>query len=287
MAQPSRIRQHVALFRLNNAVFPVLSVIAAYAVGGGNNNLQIAVAIVVTILANSAMTVWNDIDDMEVDAANGRPYIQSIYRSRDYYNVVLLLVLFIVAAFIIGYFFLPLASVGLLAVTMLLGWMYNSPPLQASRRPIASVLFLSLTGAFFPFLIGLSLGSITVFGLWFAVWWWLSRASLSILKDYKDAQGDMKHKKKTFLLVYGGRRVGQVSILLFFVGTAGVVAQATMIAVQWVVLPTVAIAAFLLFERRGLLLRSASYQQLNTLFQRVAFHQILFDTVVITWLIYS
>lgn len=287
MTQPSHIRRYVALFRLNNAIFPVLSVIAAYLVAGGHDNIQLTAAIVITILANSAMTVWNDIDDREVDAANGRPYMQLIYRSREYNLIVLMVIMLIAAAFIICSVFLPLASVTLLAVTMLVGWIYNSPPFQVSRRPIASILVLSLTGAFFPFLIGLSLGSFTTFGILFALWWWMSRASLSILKDYKDAQGDMKHKKRTFLLVYGGKRVGQVSILLFLVGTAGVLVQATMITAHWVMLLAVATAIFLLLERRRLLQRSASYQQLNALFQRLALYQISFDVVVISWLMYS
>lgn len=281
------IRAYIELARPSNVLLPALAVVAGFLFTGAELNADLWIGLVAFFLLHSAVTIWNDIEDRAIDKLNNVDTIltrsaKAIPQAR---KVVVLLV---VATLVCGVF-LPPSAITWLVVFLVLAWAYNARPLILSRRPISSIVVLGLCYAFVPILLGASLGlGVSSEVVWLAVFWALGRASLSILKDYKDAVGDAKSNKRTFLLVYGNRRVRLVSLILGIVGYVEV-ARITYelvvpASVEWFY-ASVGAALLLLVYGRLVLFRKNSYEQLNRVFHMCLQWQLLCDGVIVAWLI--
>lgn len=279
------ILQFIRLQRLGNAAFPAMSVLVGAVFAGVTDSSAIVLAVGIIIILNSVITFWNDIDDREVDAKNGRPLMKQLYGTKLYKKYVLAAILLSLLALTLSF------ALGYLAVIVTLvsfgvGWLYNAKPLRASHKPISSIVVLSFAGAALPLLLGASLSGSLLHALPLMIAWWCVRASVSILKDYKDASGDALSQKKTFLLVYGAKNVALVSSIVCALGIIGVIGalmlQEKVVYVEAAML--LIVGMLLVYGRRGLFNRRGTYDQFNAIFQKLAYTHILFDALVLVCL---
>jgi len=258
-----------------------LAVVAGYTVVRGNNPWTLLLTVLTLAVAHSLLTIWNDIEDQEVDAYNGITSIARMHGDGLYGGLLWTLLLASILIFLAS-MFLPAPTALLFAGLMILGWMYNSEPIRASRRPVASMIILWLVYGVIPFAIGVSLGKVVWLAVLLGAAWSAGRVSLSLLKDYKDAPGDARSSKKTFLLVYGGKRVARLSILLAAIGYVGCAMACFFHSPRIELLVVVAIAGWLLHERTNLL-HHRQYGQLNDVFHKCLHYQLIFDGMVVVW----
>lgn len=263
-----------------NALLPLIFVyIGAQIAGAGMIDIYIAMAVVV--LVHSGATLLNDAEDIEVDRTND---VQPSKHNRRTLLVIVAVLVFI--AVIVSAVFLPLSTTLYVCSVLLVSWLYDAKPFQLSRRPIASIVALGVCYGSLPMLLGLSLsGGVDSYTFLFALVVGVGRASLSMLKDYKDARGDALHNKRTFLLVYGRTQVRRVSVMLACIGYTGVVAYALLYANGRYV-PIVLLALFgvyLIYERLQLN-PNKSYSALNDKFHFMLHIELLFYIGVAVWL---
>lgn len=273
----------IRLSRLFDAAFPVVSLLVGAAVAGAFYDGRLWLLVVVVIMLNSAAMLWNDLEDREIDADNDRHEVKQL--SAGNRRLLKLYAVGFMAAGVALAMMVGLTALLLCALSIGAIWLYNSGPVQASRRPILSVVTLSGAGAFLPFLLGVSLGGVSLLSIVAGVAWWGGRMSLSVLKDYKDVRGDARHGKKTFLLVFGRRRVAIVSIVSLIAG------YGTVLALVWPGASVMMAAALLIgvvtlaFLRRPLFSGRASYRQLDDKFRMLAQGQLWLDMGILLWLI--
>lgn len=267
------------LARLNNATHPVLAIVAGYFAAQSTDKNSLVLSIVVFVLLHSAVTIWNDIEDEQIDVLNGRRDVVTIRKAGQLnWLWVAVVVLFVLAG--IGIFFLPIPTAVLFGIFFVLGWMYNTKPLQLSRHPWGSIVTMWLTYGVLPFGIGLSFGKPGLSALLLGFGWSLSRLSLSFMKDFKDATGDARSDKKTFLLVYGKTVTTRWSYVLAIIGLTTVAVMTSIILKPIVLLPLLILATWLLFERAKLF-RTATYKGLHHLFYEQTRYQLFFDGFVV------
>lgn len=279
--------QFIRLSRLFDAVFPVVSVLIGAAAIGQFETTNTILLIIIVVIFNSVAMIWNDIEDRTVDADNGRPELE---KSSARALQMLKIYTFVFALIALGISWsIGLVTFTLSIVTLGTIWAYNAKPIQASRRPIASIVILSGAGALLPFFFGISQGDIddmTPTLLFAGTFWWIGRMSLSVLKDYKDAKGDSRHHKKTFLLRFGARRVARFSIASFAVGYTGFIATTHTVDNDPRLLILLVIAFIILvFLRLPLFHPKANYIQLDKTFRTVAQYQLLLDAGIAVWLL--
>ncbi|RYX79007.1 hypothetical protein EON76_04845 [bacterium] len=281
--------QLVRLSRLFDAAYPIVSVLVGAAIVGKLKTADTILLIIAVAIFNSVAMIWNDIEDKKIDADNGRPeLLQSsgsvIHRLQQYTLGFALLGLAIS-------WYVSLTTFVLGIVVLCVIWLYNSKPVQASRRPVLSIIVLSGAGAFMPYLFGVSQinsHTITPVVIMAGMCWWLGRVSLSLLKDYKDARGDALHHKKTFLLRYGARWVARISVASFVLGYGGFIAVVAFTTAHrniWILLVLLGACAALIWLRRPLFAARAGYAQLDTSFRMIAQYQLLLDVGIIVWLV--
>lgn len=284
-----KVRQAVVkilkLGRLENSMLPVAATLAGYLLAGGANKLQLLLSIIVLVLLHSFVTIWNDIADEAGDKHNGITRIGEI-RKLQAYRLLIAIQASILGLSIVICLFLPIQTSLLFGALLLLGWVYNLKPVQASHRPILSIAVLGISYGFIPFWVGVSLGKSSWLALPVATGWTLVRASLSILKDYKDAPGDAAANKRTFLLVYGGKLTAKASFHMAILGYALIVAGVSGQFDRYhgqadLVLGVV--VAWLLFERTKLF-RANEYARLNQIFHDCVLYQLMFDGLVVACL---
>jgi|GEM_PF-2097254 len=276
------------LGRPMNAVLP-LFLVAIGAVCAGvdpRSEWRLPVALAVVVLIHSATTMWNDVEDVAIDKRNH--VVTLLTRGFVTKKIVVRVVIGQLLLAAIGLmFFAPLAW---LAATLLiiLGWAYNVPPLRFSRRPIASIVVLALSYGFLPLLLGASLGHVDGSIVLLGLFWSLSRGSLSILKDYKDAVGDAASNKRTFLLTFGHSQVRRISMIGAAIGNAGVVAilLTDVLRGELILAGITACAALLgIIGWRTRLYVLASYKELNVLFHQCLAIQLGIEGAMVLWLI--
>lgn len=273
----------VRLSRLFDAAFPLVSLFLGAAVAGRLNNHGLFLLVFVAVILNSVAMIWNDIEDRKVDADNGRPELAKsstalLQRLKMY--VLILVGVSLLLAWLVNttVFIFAVATLGII-------WVYNSKPFQVSRRPILSIIVLSGAGAFLPYLFGLSLGSIEIYALAAGIFWWSGRISLSVLKDYKDARGDARHHKKTFLLCYGVHKVALVSVISLLIGYLGFITIVYPVGNTIWILPVLIVAlGIFTYMRRALFNSKATYAQFDNVFRKIAQYQLLLDVGVVFWL---
>ena len=276
------------LARPFNALQPMILFIFGVIVSGGDlQSVQMYVGLVAILLLHSAVTIWNDLSDQVVDKHNNvKTMLTTGYVSeRTLMYVVLGLT---VTGLVLVALFLPWMSVLLAILTIIIGWQYSARPFKASHRPIGSMVFLAISYGAVPLLLGASLGDTTPTVWLFAITWSRARVSLSLLKDYKDAVGDVKVKKRTFLLRFGHRRVVATSILCLVMGYGAVIALTTQVVppVYWVYLIGIGVLCIaLLVVERMRLWKASTYQAQHDLFRESLYIHLAVDGVLTVWLI--
>lgn len=274
------------LARLDNALLPTVALLAGFAAVGARDYRQLALIIVVLILAHSVITIWNDIADQSGDKHNNIARIGDLKRSGTYNAVRLLLYLSVgCIAILLVVFPLNAAAKGLVCLLLLLGWAYNVRPIQASHRPVLSIVLLSLAYGLVPFLLGASFGKFSWLVILLAIAWAVGRGSLSLLKDYKDAPGDAIAVKRTFLLVYGGKLTAKLSFglaLVSYLACIGIVAMLVNHVFTATLLLSI-VAIWLLYERAQLF-KAHRYAKLNQIFHTCVQYQLVFDGLVVVCL---
>jgi 4-hydroxybenzoate polyprenyltransferase len=234
--------------------------------------------IAIVFLLHSAVTIWNDLCDHEVDAKNDRPFIADIRGTQLHRHIVVATVT--IMLFSVGLSLLvSWSATGIVVAALIASWLYNARPYSGSRRPIASILLLSGTSSFVPFVLGYLLGGGLREAILLGVAWWLMRISLSLLKDYKDASGDATTGKRTFLLAYGSSQVRRYSAVTFGIGALALVGLLV------VVLASLAVIVFAAY--RYAVLAPADYSQMHRHFVQLANYQLILEAGLITWLWYS
>lgn len=240
-------------------------------------------SIVCFVLLHSLVTIWNDIRDEAGDRLNGITRLSSLRSRGGLLTLYVCLVISSLAALSFT-LVLPAAVSELLGLFVLLGWLYNDRPVQASHRPVLSLVILALSYGLVPFLLGTGLSGLNWKVIMLAVGWTCVRASLSVLKDYKDAPGDAASGKKTFLLVYGHSRVARTSLVLAAVGYLLCIAATELLNGSVFAGETLMIVAVWLVLERAKLFKLTEYAPLNQLFHSLLTYEIVFDGLVIAWL---
>lgn len=277
----------IRLSRPFDVMYPILSLFIGIALAGQLNNHQVYLLILVVALLNSCAMIWNDIEDKQIDNDNGRNEIISssiklIQRLKAYTLLMILLALIISYSINIYAFLLSM-------ITVLVIWIYNSMPIRASRRPIMSIIILSCAGAFLPYILGLTIDpqKFSWHMLIAGLFWWFARMSLSVLKDYKDAWGDAKNHKKTFLLKYGARWVAKISTACLIIGYGGFILYIPQSTASSLMLAFALILGigFMAYVRFDLFNPKATYSQLANKFRIIAQTQIILELGIFLWLI--
>jgi 4-hydroxybenzoate polyprenyltransferase len=273
---------YIHLSRPYNSLIPILLICVGALLSDADIVLT-AITAVLTLFIHSGINILNDVEDLAIDKSNNNNSAlhTDLIRPQSARSIGYILTL---APIAFAYFALPLTTLLLIVALYVLSTLYNSV-LYLSRRPLASIITLGLCYGGIPYWIGLSLGSgadftAIILGIFFA----LSRASLSILKDYKDASGDALHNKKTFLLVYGRTIVRRASVSLAVIGFIGIITCLMLLTSEPLYLPLIAtLYAVVLVYKRLLLSPNKSYAQLNKLFHSLLRQQLLFDGLLVLW----
>src|SRR3989338_1194043 len=153
-----------------------------------------------------AATTMNDIADRKIDSVNhptskGRPLITGEATERDLYFVHLLAVAIVaVFALLIG-----VKAVIILALSLLVNYIYSLPPFKLSYRTHFAPLILSFAYVFIPYWLGVVVSNSIIQGqeLFFVAGLLLLFFGRIILKDFRDRKGDALYGKPTLLLSYG------------------------------------------------------------------------------------
>ncbi len=265
--------------RIQNATHPLIAALVGYVAVHGNDVAGLCYGLALFVVIHSLVTIWNDIEDKYVDSLNKRSIVATL-QSQGRRHDITALIMILVALGAILCFFVPFSVFLWCLVFGCVGWLYNARPVQASRKPIMSMIMMWLGYGVIPFALGASFGEIhgTVYMLGFG--WSLSRLSLSLLKDFKDAIADAKAHKRTFLLVYGKTLVVRLSLSFLIIGISlMIVAIST--DIEWYELISVVIFASFLLKARSVLLKEQTYYGLNQVFHRCLRYQLVFDGFVL------
>lgn len=275
----------VDMMRVPSAVLPCLGLLVGVLVSKGTLITYETIAgCIVVICLNSVAMLLNDFFDRVIDMENGRPRMQQMFLQGQRGHVVVSMVTLTIGAFGLAATISP-AFVAVCVVAGVGIWLYDAPPLYGSRRPVFSIILLSLVASALPFVLGTLLGQWHPALVSWAVMWWMMRASLSLLKDYKDAHGDAKHHKKTFLLVYGATTVARVSLVLFATSVIGLIVAAWQFNGPRPVSVFVIIMTAWLIWRRYYLSRVTKYSTMHLLFVEMIRYQMLLEGGMVMWLL--
>lgn len=168
-----------------------------------------------------AATTINDIADKKIDSVNhpsskGRPLITGEATERDLY-IVHFLSVFIVLIFswLIG-----IKAIVILALSLLINYIYSLPPFKLSYRTHFAPLILSVAYVFVPYWLGTVVTNSTIQKQesLFIIGLLLIFFGRIILKDFRDRKGDALYGKPTFLLRYGKSATCGISFISIFSG---------------------------------------------------------------------
>lgn len=283
------------LYRLGrpaNVTLPALVMLTGFVLGGGSlygTDWLLLVLVAAGFLLHSGFTIANDLSDRDVDIDNDVQTIITKGSSNDRRAVRIAAVAMIVLGAGLTLLLPPAVQIsmwlmGLLAVG------YNFRPFLLSRRPIGSIVALGLLYGVLPFFVGYFMygTQLSPFVIALALFWGMARASISILKDFKDVKGDKKHGKQTFLLRFGRATTITASSTLAVVGLVGVsiVGLQAVNSAWWLAyVVTLIIACGFIVQKRVRLVRTMGKE--NEIFHELLKIQILFDASVLVWLLLS
>lgn len=226
MVPIKRILGYVRLTRPQNALAAALTYSVGYFFNSTSSlSISFITGLIIILLLHSMATVDNDIQDLEIDLANKRrSALQN--KSISVQNAKLFVQTLGLTALLIALLFPPrLINTIVVFVFLFFTWLYNMPPYLASRRPISSILILGLCYGQLPIVYGfvLASGGFDKFFIVFAILWFFVRVSISIMKDYKDSEGDKLFNKQTFYLHFGGKVTAIVSLAFSSIAYLGIV----------------------------------------------------------------
>jgi 4-hydroxybenzoate polyprenyltransferase len=284
-----RVSAVISLARLPNAAHPALALLLGTLVSGAAyTTFNFYASLAVLLLVHSAVTIWNDLEDVEIDRRN-RIHTALTDSTVNAKSMTIIVCCVLAVAIGLSGLLSPMAW----AITMVfiaLGWLYNSRPFQLSRRPIASMVVLAVSYGVLPVLLGAILGTIHYEIIVLAIFCGIGRVSLSLLKDYKDGVGDAQSNKRTFLLVYGHRAVRRLSVALAIISLpviAYVIFNHVPYAWQLLYVASMAVLYVATVAYRLQLFVRESYSDLNAVFHRCLYVQLIVDSVVVLWLMLS
>lgn len=294
MSSVSDVRAYVELTRPQNVSGSVLTYCIGYfLMPSAALSWQFFCGLLIFLTLHSLATVQNDVADFAVDKANKRRSVLqdgtlSINNARLF---VWGLGIFAALTALLS----PDPKFNLLAIGgfLVLSWAYNLRPIQASKRPILSIVIMALCFGALPFIYGYALANGDVSGsvIIMMVCWFIARFSTTIMKDYKDAVGDKKFNKNTFYLRYGRRATAWTSILLAVVAYVGVLALLLGLQDQSTAFVITFGLVFLLALRstvqRLRVLKLKSEDKLNRVFHQAVLSHNQFEAAVLVCLILS
>lgn len=168
-----------------------------------------------------AATTMNDIADRKIDSVNhpsskGRPLITGEATEKDLYFVHLLAV----AIVLIFAWLVSIKVVLILALSLLINYIYSLPPLKLSYRTHFAPLILSVAYVFIPYWLGtvVAQSAIGKQDLFFVIGLLSLFFGRIILKDFRDRKGDALYGKPTFLLRYGKKATCLLSFVSIILG---------------------------------------------------------------------
>lgn len=283
-------QQIYTLSRPTNAALPAFALLTGFLVGGGSFRIVdwLLIALMASgLLFHSGLTIANDLNDRDVDSDNGVATILTRGTKADVRRVQLAALLLCLVGLGLTVL-LPLYVQASLLLMAILAIMYNFRPFMFSRRPVSSIAALGALYGSLPFFVGYFMYArdVTMYAVAMAVFWGIARASLSILKDFKDVKGDKKHGKRTFLLHFGRQTTIVTSNVLAGVGLVGVGAAGLhYVTPGWwpCYLLTLAIASGAIVRQRRLLTPGKE----NMTFHELLRVQAFFDGGVLLWVLLS
>lgn len=166
--------------------------------------------------------IVNDIFDIEIDKISHEERILSkdlISRRNYVYIGVVYLSVSLVITCILGLLaqnFLPLIFVSLF---MIMGYIYSGPPFRMRKYPFQT-LFIGL-GSFLAFYVGFFMGTFIILyrELIVSILIFVALSLGTVVKDYKDYEGDKKDNVNTIFTKYGlktGSRICSVCLFVTF-----------------------------------------------------------------------
>lgn len=286
----------IQLSRPRNAINPVLALLTGAIFGGAPellNTMSITVALLIVVVLNFAFTLQNDLVDSAIDkkAKRKTALLTGIVTGQQVELVTKALLAIAIAVPLL----LSLRSHVIFAIGYgLVAWQYNMRPIQASRRPLSSIMVLALLLSVLPFAFGLQLAgqALSLQVVLFALGLGMYRWSTSVLKDYKDFVADRGFLKKTFLIAFGPRAVRSVCLVLYAIGALSMigltVAQTGYDIVNLILAAGLLIGAGLAFLlRQQLSVQPKNYAANNDRFHTILDIQLIFEAGLLTWLYIS
>jgi 4-hydroxybenzoate polyprenyltransferase len=168
-----------------------------------------------------AATTMNDVADRDIDLVNhpndrARPLVTGAATERT------LLRLHRAAAALALLAIAPLgwAGVGIVAVSLMIGWTYSAPPVRFSYRTFLAPLVLAVAYVLVPYSLGIVVAGATpstTDALLAGALFFLFVARIN-LKDFRDREGDARYGKPTLLLRFGKDATCAVSFAALMIG---------------------------------------------------------------------
>lgn len=244
--------RHAQRFRF--ALPLLLVLLLAAALHGALLSWRLAAAALALGAAYLAATSLNDVADVELDRVNlaghsGRPLVTGEATRA---QLLALHLAASVAALALGFAAGSWPGLAIVAGVVALDAAYSLRPLRLSYRAHLAPPSLALGYAVAPFALGLAAARAAPSrsDLLVASGLWLLLVGRLLLKDLRDAEGDARGGKTTFLLRHGKGATIRASAALLLAGAALVLA-AFPLAAWWLALPAAALAAGALVALRG------------------------------------
>jgi 4-hydroxybenzoate polyprenyltransferase len=277
----------VDLFRPENVLTPALSIVIGALLSSAHDWAGLGERLIILALLHSAATLYNDIQDMDVDSLNHRQgalHDQTVSLPQSKKVVAGLVVAALVLAIIRPHALLQLS---LVVVTVALSLLYDLPHFRFSRKPILSIIILGLCYGALPLFSGFVVSGGVLSASFYAIMalWFIQRGSISMLKDYKDAIGDKLVGKETFYLHFGPRITAYVSLIASVIGYSGILIWIQLVhKLSYPALGTMILLAIIGITKRSKLLVTTNEKELNRIFHRCLSWQNAFELGLIVCL---
>jgi 4-hydroxybenzoate polyprenyltransferase len=287
------IEQLYFLGRPSNATLPILLIVAGYYAAIDTYippDASLYALLGCVFLIHAGFNILNDIADKHIDYDNNVKTIITSGSPRQVKQLTYGAIGLVLAGIGLA-ISLPLASGVIVLSMVILSLCYNQKPFQFSRRPIASIASLGVLYGLLPLFAGYFLvtTNINTEIILLGFFWMLGRASLSLLKDFKDTRGDKLHQKQTFLLHFGPHLTLQSSVILGIISYASVSTIIVMLmnseATRIVAIITLLIVGGIFVHQRLALLRPHS--NTDVIFDRLITLQLLVDGIFLACLTLS
>ena len=199
------LRLYFRMLRYRVAVMLLLFFLLSIAVHQKITNFSLEYIWAVIALASSyvAATTMNDIADRKIDSVNhpsskGRPLTTGEATESDLYFVHVLAVAIVVAFSLL----ISIKALVILALSLLINYIYSLPPLKLSYRTHFAPVILSVAYVFIPYWLGTVVAQSVIQRqeMFFIVGLLFLFFGRIILKDFRDRKGDALYGKPTFLL---------------------------------------------------------------------------------------